>query len=520
MAKQIDTVQCKLIGISLLNKNEREHVWKEWNAQFHAHEAFWLDVEEGEKTTAALAKSITGLIAQQGIASVAGVTMLVTVFLDLTEAPDEALMEEIVAVPDFLERVLGCNVPIVLEFGYLGQMAFGDKQALRENARQVVRINQINTHLRKQLCLVASSPLVQVENDHSWKAVMTLLDVLRREPAPASIVPVVNVQENTNVGFLRYGAYNEVNREALTEQKERLQKRLGGGGDTELSTVLNTACAKIFRDIEDRYSVDGNFQPIHPNMMVTGFFAKKSAEKGRNRDFERARQSTWAAMEDTAIHLQEMIREAYQEQIRNAEAYLDRFIEESGAGLELESDLGRMRAILKMEGNRARPMAPGLTYKENGNAMEIENYLRETRQYTAACIQKEFVDALRKAYEGREPSYYNQKHNTISTQLKQIDIRLSGMSDKQTLINRAANSQNMPETGFHPVLGGGMMSSFLLCRENEDAQLCDNACQGQVTSVYNMDKKYGGIKTLDDAPIKAIQMLMFDAHNHLEDLIK
>ena len=46
------------------------------------------------------------------------------------------------------------------------------------------------------------------------------------------------------------------------------------------------------------------------------------------------------------------------------------------------------------------------------------------------------------------------------------------------------------------------------------------ACTGALVTVYYIDAKFGGLKLLDNAPIKAVQLLQFQfSDERLENLI-
>jgi hypothetical protein len=75
-------------------------------------------------------------------------------------------------------------------------------------------------------------------------------------------------------------------------------------------------------------------------------------------------------------------------------------------------------------------------------------------------------------------------------------------------------------TCFYPVLGGGKQSNWAIARTLEDADELDAHCTGSKTSVYFIDEETGGLKTVDNAPIKALQILLFDCDDdRLRDLI-
>lgn len=518
MPHDISIAQCKLIAISSLEGKERDRAKQEWEERFLEHEAFWVDAQANQKASA-LAQNITAMMREHEIVALAGETVVVAVFLDLTKAPDEGLLQEIVKLPAILTK-LGCLAPIVLEFGFLDDVVFGDAETLKENIRKTVAINCLDTTIRKQLLLVATSSLVQREDDTSWKAVMIALDILRRDGAPANMVPVDGVNPNNNIGFLRYGEYDEQKLQALLKEQETLRRKLSNSGAMEFKNALNMVLGKIETDVAERFVVDGNCQPLHPGVKVEGFFQKKAAARGKE-PFAAARNSTWNALDMTAKNLKTMIHDAYQEQIAGAPVYLKQYIEKADIGIELESDSAAMLEMLDPEPiGMSEPMTPNLAYKESGYSSEIDGYLKDVRRYCAAKARYEFAVALRDAYKEIPQSEYAQRRSVLAKELKNVGYRISMLMDKKSLINLIATGGNLPQANIHIARGGGNSACWALCRDPEDSAVLGAACTGALVSVYYIDAKFGGLKLLDNAPIKAVQLLQFHcSEERLSDLI-
>ena len=294
---------------------------------------------------------------------------------------------------------------------------------------------------------------------------------------------------------------------------------LGSGGEQDLKKVIEDAMSKIGKDIEDNYVVDGNCHPIHPDMNVQGFFAKKAAAKGKDAKFSAARHATWSALEVTAKNLRETIMDAYRPQINSAAGTLDRFIEEAKVGIDLEADTNMMISILQPERFAvSEPQMPGLAYSENGYSAEIGAYLMNVRRYAAESVKRAFGDALLNAYKEKDPSLFSEKRGVLMKQLGNINIRLSGVMTKEDFIGMVASDIPLRQTSFFPVIGGGTGITCVLCRNKGDEAELNAACPA-VT--YYIDEKFGGLKVLDEAPINALQLLLFDCDDQrLEDLIK
>lgn len=521
MGKDISTIQCELIGISCLEGSLYDQVRKEWNKRFQKNHAFWVDLPKEWKSTNLL-QIIAEVLANQGISTLIGRPIVLVVFLDLTKDFNKELMEQIANIPHQLNNAFGCNVPVMLTFGNLGKMAFADKTMLRQHATQVVDIHMNNTRTRKQLILIANAPLVQKENDKSWKAAITLLDVLRREADPASMLPVAGADNpNDDVGFLRYGEFNHAARYHLEEDIRKLTDSLSSCGATELHTAVQKELGKIDTSAKKDWDIDANIQPLHPDMVVDGWMAKNKAKKGKNSQYEAARNATVMALGATGKKMQEDIMAAYAPMIENAEEWLNQYIYESNVGLSLEEDRQQMRSALEVTVSQCMmPPLPSFLYSENGYANEISYYLHCIRDAAVSQVKINFIKALLQAYNQKPDEYYRTKRHDIQIQLDEAHRELSRYMDKQMLIDKSAAGSSLPDTSFFPMLGGGAQCRFILCREPDDEQILSHACSGTATSVYYIDKQYGGLNELDNASIKSLQLLMFDCGVHLDDLIK
>lgn len=519
MPKNISVVQCKLIGISCLEGKERQRAMQEWDERFQDHEAFWVDATAGQ-TTMSLAQTIAGMIRNQGIVSLGGKSLVMAVFMDLTKAPDEALLAEIMRVPKVLSKALGCMVPLTMEFGFLAELAFGDTEALKANVRKVMELNCQDSTQRKQMCLVGISPLWQADEDISWKSVMVCLDLLRRESAPAGMVPMDGHSACNNVGFLRYGEYDEDKLKYLASELDRIERALSDNGAMEFRNELNMALGKIESDVEAHYPVDGNSHPIHPGMYVDGFFAKKAAQRGAE-PFASARNSTWHALDTTGKHLKEMIFAAYRDQIQDAPAYLLQYMKKADIGIDLESDRKQMEDILSPEPvGLAEPMTPALAYKETGYTSEIDNYLKAVRRYAGAKARHDFAKALLEAYRQIPDAQYAQRRSVLQQEYTNIVNKQSRLMTKKQLLDMVSMGGELPGSAFRITRAEGRSAYWVLCRNEQIGAEMDAALAGTMAMGYYIDATYGGLKMLDNAPLKALQLLQFDCNDDcLDDLI-
>lgn len=514
----ISKIQCRMVGISLLEGAERQRARKEWDDRFREHEAFWVDAGKGQ-TAMELAKAIALDMSQKGIKAMGGTTLVLSVFLDLTREPDLTLLAEVLTVSKQLTKALGCLIPLTLEFGYVGQFAFGDADALKSSISRTVEQN-LQTPDRKQLCLVGISPLWHEEEDISWKAVMVCLDLLRRQANPADSVPMDGVDPRNNVGFLRYGEYDEKRLNALQAEKTDIEHDLSDNGAMELRNELAIALGAIEQDTERNYPVDGNSQPVHPGMYVEGFFAKKKAQKG-GEPFASARNSTYSALNQTGRHLKETILAAYRKQTEEAESWLKRFFQKADVGIELERDRKQMEDILTPAPlGTSEPMLPGLAYKESGYTSEIDSYLKGVRRYAGAKARFDFATALLKAYQAIPDGEFTRRRSELLERLDGVKNCLNRLMTMDELMDIAASGNELPGTAFQVTRAEGHSTYWTLSRDEKLSDLMSAKTAGGLTVCYHIDAVYGGLKTLDNAPLKALQLLQFRCNEDcLDDLI-
>lgn len=508
MPNDISIVQSKLIGISCLDSRERQHAMQEWEERFHEHDAFWVDAKAGQSATS-LAQSIAGMLRDQEITAVGGQSLVLAVFLDLTKTPDTALLEEILKVPKVLSHALGCVVPLTMEFGFVGELAFGDADLLKSNVRQVVQRNCADTLQRKQLCLVGVSPLWQPDEDISWKSVMVCLDLLRRETTPTGVVPMDGPNACNNVGFLRYGEFDEERLNGLVVKRDRIQQALSNKGALELRTQLSNALGRIEQEVEKNYPVSGDCQPIHPQMYPKNWIERQQAQHGWD-PFASAKNNTWQALNTTGRNLKEAIAAAYRDQITDAPAYLRQYMKAADIGIDLEGDTKQMENILEVAPiGMAEPMMPSLAYNPTGYTVEIDNYLKGVRRYAGAKARHDFAAALLEAYRQVPDHQYTQRRTVMQKEYSDIQKRIGRMMTKKQLLNVVTLGGVLPGSAINVTLAQGRSEYWVLTRDVQMGQECDNAIQGTMARSYYIDPRFGGLKVLDNAPLKALQLLQF-----------
>ena len=79
----------------------------------------------------------------------------------------------------------------------------------------------------------------------------------------------------------------------------------------------------------------------------------------------------------------------------------------------------------------------------------------------------------------------------------------------------------LPESSFNPVIPGGSQLRAAVCRRAGDEEELDAACQLGHSYSYYIDETYGALREKDGAPIKAVQLCLFDCEEErLRDLIR
>jgi hypothetical protein len=211
----------------------------------------------------------------------------------------------------------------------------------------------------------------------------------------------------------------------------------------------------------------------------------------------------------------------YSTRIDAAAEHLDRMLSLPGVGIGLVSDPRRMEELMQIDiPSVLRPMPPQLPYTESGYGGSIGNYLMELRRYKTAEIKSAYLKKLVEAYRAISADEFSRKRDAYAAELTESQKELAGLKPKEDFIDRVSQCKTMPGT-FMPVIGGGARNDIVLCRKEEDKKVLERVCVTTSVTPYYINEVAGGIRVLDDAPIKAIQMLLFDCTDQrLEDLIK
>lgn len=522
----ISAVNCKLFGVSFLKDEEHEKMRKLWGENFYPYTAFFVRGESGMQVTQ-IAQSLRFEIQRQNIPSIAGESVIIALFLDMTEEVPRERIEAMGKLPGLLQNALHCNVSVVFQFGYVGELAFSNAAVQRENAKIIVDENMkySDTGSRRQLCLVAS-PTLTVGGIQNWKAVAVFLDVLRRQANPTQLIPGTDdMQFNNDVGFLSYGEHSASQQCMLSERSKHLTRLLGNRGGEELRQALEQRLAEMESALAGKYHIDGSAFPLHTGLIVEDTFLhknKKKATRGEYLPYNDARNNVSLALSETARVIQEDIACWCQQWTKGALRDLEEIIDSKEVGLEL---LEEQRSVLsyldvQIEG-RIQPQLPSLQYKEAGCLAEIVEYMEKTIAFRIKESQLAYVEAIKEAYKSIAQRGFAKKKEDYSRELQLVNMRLSGMCDAREFYTRAISGHPDKQADFHPFLPTGKENSFILVRGLEMQNIANSITSSfAAPATYSISEKNGGTPVLDDAPMKVLGVMFKDCdEENLLDLI-
>ena len=492
----ISQIYQKLIGVSCLKDTAEKRVKAVWEERFRQSDAFWVNAD-GNEPVNEIARKIFDEISLAGYGTLAGESFVLALFLDLSDGQSLRLSthwDELAQQISFT----GGSVSCVIQFGDLGRVPYDNASTLRENAEKVL---QANNH---KLCLVAA-PALSVNGGNSWKAAMLLLDVLRRSLSPGTVI------SGGKVGFLRYGEYDHEKLTACQAKLAEIQERLSDRGDLEVRRCLNNSLEELEEDGEKRFIINSKAQPLHPGLVVEGMFEKKKAARNRSVQYNSAREQSSIALKMTGDRLVSQIREAFSLDEAAANKALDRLFAQANAGINFMLDESAVGRALSVNDEAVRnPDIPAFLYSEQDKFQEqIGRYLQGRLERGLYEAKKDRVGALKEAYARRLPEYPREKEE-LEEQRQLCANELGRMIDRQGFLQMVAGAGARMEACFNPVAGTGRTDRFILCRQTSDQQLLKQYCGNDS---YYISEQDGGLRSLDDAEIKAIHACFFNLDN-------
>lgn len=518
--QDISTVQSKVIGVCCVQGEEHRLLKSMWDLRFSEFTAFFTDISEDDSVIKIVQK-INKEVMMTGLPGLAGQSVILAVFLDLTREIKPELLKALAGVPDRLAMALGCMVQINYTFGFMGLKSAEDydEKAIGGQIRKVVTTEGYN----KGLILVAE-PTFGGEQENRWKAVMLYLDMLRRG---ASIGTASGVSHaNGTVGFLRYGEFAENQREIFQAREQALKQNLGSEGYTPFGDKLISRLGDLDVKAVELFRVNPALQPIHPDMIVTGMRKKMQAGRGSNEEFNKARLVTVDAAVETGKRLEQQVLDFFKTQIGAPKDYLVSLFQEAGAGIGFVEDRAKVNDKLGQKLQVVpEPSMPMLAYSSDQEAAyrtELGTYFEKKLHYAIYNAKKWVQDALLAAYRDIPDEVFEAERTKMQKELEIVRIKQNHVPDRQNFCDIAIGGGLGMECQFFVFGGdaGDVTLKFIVCREQSDAMFLNGCVVMGPECRFYINANTGSLVDKKSAPIKAVQAALFNCTDDiLEQLL-
>lgn len=500
----ISAIHHIMVGVSFLKDEESQVLKQEWDSRFQSNLAFWIDAAPGD-TAQSIAIKLVNAYGNEGFFDLAGQSIVLALFYDLREPVPEEVLSQVKRISAMIHAVTGGHTASTVQYGYLGQVPFVDGGKLRSNIAGV-SANQLN-----RLTLVAMPPLVR-EGTSCWKASIVMLDLMRRTPAPDTILPLSGAASVDAVGFLRYGEFNQSRLNKLTARKEELDKALGDTGREELRNLLLEDLRCLETAVEREIVFDSTIQPIHPDMNVYAHTSavERFTRRARLRSqYESAVQSTVQAVQDTGKRMEEAIMDKFHLEPEEAAARLMELLHESGAGISLVESIRDLTDDLNLKVDRVN-VPSGITFPPNGadyknDTKTIDLFLRESRRWGIYQGECKRLEQMKAAFADVQKEYLLRK-KAMEEELQRVKTELKTIRSREQFVEDAIGNGTRMQTCFYPIHGEGETGKYILCRESQDAVLLSQRCAHMA---YQINAVNGSLKKIDGAQMKSLHVLYF-----------
>lgn len=522
--KDISKIRSKLIGICCLEEKDKARVKRQWDARCSERTAFWVEAAS-DCSGAVIIEDICEAISKQGILSMHGESCIVALFLDLRKPMKQEIQNTLWNLSDALAKVLGCNIMLVMQFGFVGKVGLSNAGIQRECVKTIVSANSSRiAAIQHRLCLIGEAALSAGEGNN-WKAAVVLLDALRRSGAPTDILPMTeDGLANNDIGFLRYEEYDKERYDALLHDKEKYLQLRGTGGGPALKNLVDKKRSEMIDFVDHSFSFRGSLQPQHPDMVVEDSFLgtkRKSALKGKNKEYNKAQQETRTAVMLTGKRMSRLIEEFFARKIAAATETLEEMFRVSNAGVELRADRITMENLLRGYSKpAAAPRVPTLGYSEQGCENEINQYFMDVKACAVSKGISMYDEAIVAAYQTMWNRGFQEEQARIQERLDEITLHLNAMKPAQEFCAFIAFGGDPNESDFKPVSASGSNAKFLLFRGQKMKEIVTAATEGSTVALYEISETGGGLRTLDNAPLKAVQVVFLDCNDQaIEQLL-
>lgn len=450
----------KIIGINYIHGDTANQLRNCWNARFSADTGFW--IEANENTTAIeIATQARNLVREQQIQGIA--SCVLAVFIDLNQPLQESWHQELMRIPGRLQAALQCSINLLVQFGYLGDIALAaDTDLLRKQTSLMGSWNARQNQLLHPFCLVGEPMLSSVP---AWMPACIYLDVLRRVQQPHDLLPQLQAG---NVGFLRYGECHYSRLEAIQNQLADLKRRLGQEGGKELLAELNDSVSALAKSIERDFKPTGGCQPWRPDLEITnpGFAHHniKAATRGNYAPYTAAWSKTTEALYETGHQMEEMIVQQFvdaADQISRKESeFIDYLLRYIGIELACSEQLGTF--LSPADNMRAMPGRLDYGYHPEGIAAKAQIYLDRVLEYAIGRGKKEFGLRLVKAHKGLNSQSFDSRRAALEKEQQEVLRRRRGLLSREELCDTFKLDGAHMVKCHNPIRPGGGTVKILL----------------------------------------------------------
>lgn len=511
----LSNVQTKMFGVSLLGE-ENTTMLQHWNDRFAPSNSFFVAAKDTD-TVEDIAKNILEIVRQANVRTTGGILML-ALFLDLRKPLQRETLQKLMGLPKMLMELLYAGAVDINCFGYTGLIAFSPKQMIKDN----ILLFQEVANRNHKLWLVADDPLGSPEE--RWKPSILFLDFLRRHPNSGSLLATKH--NEGSVGFMRYGEYRGDKREYYQAYIEKLQNWLEKNGSGAFSDRLAAKLADLRTAIREKFLIDANAQPLHPDMFPKGFFDIQKA-KHNNDPFRNARTISQSAVMATGNSMTQQILAYAREKMGDARQCLLQLLEEGNVSITFVDNRQDMktRILAPLEGV-FEPNPVYLPYNAEGYTDPIAKYLTAVRDTAVAKAINEFLHNLEAASETLCAERIREKRAELSRTMEECRTKLSAMPK---LSDFCQGSFVEGRDLISPVranlsVSAGDTYRILMCRSAEDrnwiATNVDTVTIVNGNCLCYIDEHTGGIVHLDDAPVKCVFAAYYDCTDaRLNDML-
>ena len=511
MAVDITSINRLVFGVNFLGEHGGKTVNTLWKNRFSGREAF-LVTTDPQTNPKEIFDKFCQMLEKQEQTHMVGQECMLVYFMDYTADIPKTAENAIWGMRKVMEAKLNCNIQAVIQFAFVGQR--GQRSVVqKENIKKALANNgKKKPHENYRLLLVGESVLTR-NVDYNWKSAVVFTDLLRRCKVVSNYLPVSGGLGTNDIGFLRYGEFNQARYQRLQEEYRRLQEQLSNAKQDGLRALVEKKREELIEQLEMQFPINGACHPQHPDMIVpekNRWFdpdLRREAARDNNQTYNQAVKATRAAVEETGRSIRRRIEEIYEQHIKDAPKSLNALFEASNAGIMLKLDPVSMQGALYMQPYYVSGTVPKLTFKYSvqGVQDEIQAYLEYIKKNSIAAGLERYAKALSQAYQ-------DIPRETFEAQ-KQVLQRECNMAAEQVEKEMSAEefchwvSRNYPPEYDFSITNEMNVGNrkFLLGRFSY-TELLDAADHMGTIGAHVINDYLSGMVSFDEAPIKAVMV--------------